>query len=123
MSEWFLVAAGGALGTMARHGLTRYAASSWGSPTLGTFVINVAGSFVLGILMGVLSQRTTVGPEVRWLLAVGFLGGFTTFSTLTAASAQLALDGDIPRAALNVGGSIAAGLAAAFAGLLLGRAV
>ena len=62
-------------------------------------------------------------PESRLLIAVGILGSYTTFSTLTIASLQLFQGGEVTRGLLNIFGSIAVGLLAAFLGLLVGRAL
>lgn len=108
-----LVAAGGLVGVLARYGL------SVAFPSLWTIVaVNLAGSFVLGVL-------THVGVgwshEVRTALGVGVLGGFTTFSTFTV-QAVLESDGGRPgRAAAYVAVSVVGGLAAAVAGYAAGR--
>ena len=93
-----------------------------GSTLVGTFVANITGSFVLGLLI-VFWEPRDFPSEHRLFLAVGFLGSYTTFSTLAVATTQSFESGDIGRAALNLGGSIAVGLAAAYAGLALGRAI
>ncbi|PXX54739.1 protein CrcB [Nocardia tenerifensis] len=76
-----VIAAGGALGALARDGLTL----AWPTPTGGfpwaVFMINVAGSFLLGLLMVVITEIRPAHPLVRPFLGVGVLGGFTTFST------------------------------------------
>ena len=95
----------------------------FGATVLGTFAANISGSFLLGLLVAAAAGRVGLSEEARLLAAVGFLGSYTTFSTLTVASVQLAADGDWTRAAMNVVGSVVVGLLAAFGGVLAGRAV
>ena len=123
MLLWALVAAGGALGAMSRYGVDRAVNGVFGTSVLGTFAANISGSFLLGLLVAAGAGRMGVPDEARAFAAVGFLGSYTTFSTLTVASVQLAGDGDWLRAAVNVIGSIVVGVIAAFAGILVGRAV
>lgn len=84
----------------------------------GTFVVNVTGSFLLGLLTGLLRADPT--SEAAVVLGLGVLGGYTTLSTWAWESLTLVEAGALSRAALNVLGSFAAGLAAAGAGLALG---
>ena len=120
--HWLLVAAGGAVGALSRYALDRAVTAYIGPTVLGIFLINITGSFLLGIF--VTAYDASHWPmSTRLLVAVGFLGSYTTFSTLTVASVQLANGGDLARAALNILVSIVVGLAAAFAGILVGRAL
>ena len=123
MTPYLIVALGGALGAVSRYALDRVATAIVGGPTvLGILLINVSGSFLLGVFVGA-SDGQGWHSSARLLVAVGFLGSYTTFSTLTVASAQLAQSGEIGRAALNIVGSVALGLLAAFVGILVGRAL
>ncbi|WP_208971821.1 fluoride efflux transporter FluC [Kineococcus rubinsiae] len=114
-----LVAAGGALGTLARYGTARLvpAAGAW---PLATLAVNVAGSFLLGLLLEALARR---GPEdargtaLRLGLGTGFCGGFTTFSSLAVEVDGLLSDGTAGTALAYGAGSVAAGLLAALAGV------
>ena len=123
MIEWVYVACGGALGAISRHAVNLAVMNLMGSSLVGTFIANITGSFILGLLIAFWEPRGDFPTEHRLFLAVGFLGSYTTFSTLAVATTQSFESGDIGRAALNLGGSIAVGLAAAFAGLALGRAI
>ncbi len=119
-----MVALGGAVGATSRYGVDRAVIGIVGGPTvLGTFVVNITGSFLLGLLIAFTAERTGWLLESRLLVAVGFLGSYTTFSTLTVAGLQLFQSGEVTRGLLNVFGSIALGLLAAFLGLVLGRAL
>lgn len=118
-----LVGAGGALGAISRYGIDRIMVSFLGPTVLGTFAVNITGSFLLGLFLTLSDERFGWSPELRVLVAVGFLGSYTTFSTLTVASLQLASNGDWQRATVNIIASIAIGLAAAFLGIASGRAL
>jgi len=120
---WALVALGGALGAMSRYAVDRSVSALIGPTVLGTFAANISGSFLLGFILAAASGRLGLSEEARIFLAVGFLGSYTTFSTLTVASVLLAGDGDWVGAALNILGSIVVGIVAAFAGVLVGRIV
>ena len=119
---WLLVAAGGALGALSRYALDRAVVAAIGPTVLGILLINVTGSFLLGVFVAA-SDSLGWPSSARMLVAVGFLGSYTTFSTLTVASVQLAESGELTRAALNIVGGICLGLAAALAGVLVGRAL
>ena len=90
---------------------------------LGTLVINLTGSFVLGVLFAWVIERNVLPPEVRLPLMVGFLGAYTTFSTFMLESWRLIEEGAYALAAANLVGSVALGLVAVVAGLAVGRLV
>ncbi|MCH7745430.1 MAG: CrcB family protein [Chloroflexi bacterium] len=121
--QWLLVAFGGALGALSRFAIDRALINAIGPTVWGTFLVNITGSFALGVFVAMAAERTSWPIAARMLLAVGFLGSYTTFSTLTVASVQLFETGDIGRALFNVLGSIAVGLLAAFLGIVVGRAL
>ena len=123
MLGWFLVAAGGAVGAVARYGINLLMIRAIDSSLAGTFAANISGSLLLGVFVGFTQDRSNIPDEYRLLVAVGFLGSYTTFSTLALASAQLFEEGDILRASVNVFGSIFVGLLAAVVGLVIGRAL
>ena len=74
MLLWALVAAGGALGAMSRYGVDRAVNGVFGTTLLGTFAVNISGSFLLGLLVAVGAERMGVPDEARAFAAVGFLG-------------------------------------------------
>ena len=118
------IAAAGALGALARYGLD--AAVSRRFPTAfpwGTFVVNVSGALALGFLFTLFTEHLTVSPWLRAALTVGFLGAYTTFSTLSLETYRLLEDGAIGLALANVFGSAAAGLLAVYLGVIAGRAL
>ena len=121
---WLMVAVGGGLGSVLRYGAQRIAANYAGPETvMGTLAVNLAGSFILGFLMTLLLVRFPVSTEVRIFLTVGLLGGFTTFSTLSYQTVQL-LETNSPIAAVgSLAANVILGLALAYAGILLARAI
>ena len=90
---------------------------------LGTFVVNLTGSFVLGVLFAWVLERDVLPPDVRLPLMVGFLGAYTTFSTFMLESWRLIEEGAYGLAAANLVGSVALGLVAVVAGLAVGRLI
>jgi len=115
------VAVGGALGALARYGLE----AAWPSPSghfpWATFVINVTGCFLMGILMTFITEIRQVHPLVRPFLGVGVLGGYTTFSTYSGDVHKLVADGDARTALAYLAGTLLAALVAVYAGVLLTR--
>ena len=122
MIRYLLVLIGGGTGAMAR-----YAAGSaimirfGGKFPLGTLVINVTGSFLIGFLMTMLTERFKLDPNWRLLLVVGFLGGYTTFSSFEWETYSALRDGARWTGALNVVSSVTLGYAAVWLGAILAR--
>ena len=87
----------------------------------GTLVINVSGSFLLGLLFAMTAERTILPAEIRGPVMIGFIGAYTTFSTFMLESWRLVENGATGVAIANLGGSMALGLVAVVAGLTLGR--
>ena len=118
-----LVAAAGALGSLLRYGLEGFVDDRLGPTVLGTFLVNVSGALALGLFIGLTEERWLAPAYARTAIAIGFLGAYTTFSTLMFESVDQAESGAYLTAAMNVVGSVAAGLAAVYAGLVIGRTV
>lgn len=113
------VGVAGALGAIARYLTVEWMARWWRRPfPLAIFLINVLGAFALGFLTTAFAAPTQL--DTRMLLGVGFLGGYTTFSTLSYETFALARRSDTLYAWMNAGGSLLAGLVAAYFGLALG---
>ena len=116
---WLYVALGGAAGAVARFALAEWiTARAHGAFPWGTFAVNVLGSLVLGAVLG--AYPSSDAWAVRSLLAVGFCGAFTTFSTFGYELLVLLEARYYAAAAAYVGASLAAGLLAVFAGAALG---
>jgi CrcB protein len=116
-----VIAAGGALGALSRYGMGTFVANWLGSSVLGTFVVNISGALALGLFLGLVESRWNAPALAAPAIGIGFLGAYTTFSTLMLESVDLAESRAVATAALNVIGSVCVGLAAAYAGLLVGR--
>lgn len=118
------IAVAGALGALVRYWLDGVVSRRTGGGfPWGTFAVNVTGSFLLGLVFTLLTQRYHVDPWLRSGVTIGFLGAYTTFSTLSLETYRLFEDGATGLAALNAVGSLAAGLAALYVGVVLGRVV
>ncbi|MBN9304000.1 MAG: hypothetical protein BGO82_16620 [Devosia sp. 67-54] len=124
MYPYLLVAIGGALGSVARYGTGVLVGKVWDSTfPLATMLINVAGSLAMGLFIGYL-VRTTPGWQAdgRLFVAIGVLGGFTTFSSFSLDAISMLERGDVGPALFYVVGSVVIGLAALFGGLVVMRA-
>lgn len=118
------IAVGGALGAVSRHFLDDFVNRRVGDDfPWGIFVVNVSGSFALGALVGLFAHRLGVPLWLQAAATVGFLGAFTTFSTYMLQIYRSASTGHLAIAFANAFGSLAAGLLALYAGILLARAV
>jgi len=115
------LALGGASGTIARHYLGMWVSNATGSRPGGTFAVNILGSFLIGVFLALGTERFSWPNGLVILLAVGFLGGFTTFSTLSWQTLQQVEAGDVSWAMLNVGATVLLGLAAAWAGASIAK--
>ena len=117
----FLIAIGGAIGSVARSLLSTFVLRATGSLfPAGTFVVNVVGCAVFGVIVGAAEQRFVLSPESRAFLLVGVLGGFTTFSSYAFESFGLMRDGQFLAATFNVVGQVVVGLVAFWAGFAIG---
>lgn len=122
MRSLWLVAAGGALGAVARAVVSTAIRSRWPSSLpWGTIVVNLTGCLVLGLLSGFLESRPHAHPTWRAFGAVGVLGAFTTFSTFEHETLALLQHGEVPGALANVAISVVLGLAAVYVGHQVGR--
>jgi len=115
---------GGALGALMRFWIST-AVYAWLGRQFpwGTLAVNVAGSFLMGLLTMLLLERLVSGPEVRAFLLIGFLGAFTTFSTFSMETFNLLEQGDTTTAILNITVSVVACLTATLLGVWLGRSL
>jgi CrcB protein len=119
-----LIALGGAAGAVARYLVdSTVAQRAPGAFPWGTLVVNVSGALVLGFLFALAIERAVLPAGLRAPLMIGFLGAYTTFSTLMIESWRLIEDGALGLALVNVVGSSLLGLVAVVVGLSLGRAL
>jgi CrcB protein len=119
--DYLIIGLGGALGALARYGLGRWVGRRWQSGwPLATFGINITGSFMLGFLAVVLAGPTAGYEQLRNFLTIGFLGGYTTYSTFSYEIIQLMTAGEKYTATGYFLASLLVGLAAAYGGVVLG---
>jgi CrcB protein len=118
-----LVLLGGALGTGCRYWLSTFVYSVVEKPSFpyANFIINVSGSFIIGILAELFEARILVSPTVRAALLTGVLGGYTTFSSFSLETFSLLRDGEIWLALVNALGSVSFGLVAVCMGVRLAQ--
>lgn len=116
------IALAGALGALARYGVDRALSRGPGGFPWAILVVNVTGSFALGLVVALFTGRVEVDPSLRTTVTVGFLGAYTTFSTLSLDTYRLIEEGSYGLALANGLGSLALGVLALSAGILLGRA-
>ena len=122
MSLYLSIAVGGALGALSRYWLTTAVETlSPGRLPLGTFTVNVLGSFLIGVIFVLIAEKAVVGEQWRPLLTVGFLGSMTTFSTFSLEALTLLQQGYYSTAFTYLLSSILVCLAAAFGGMMLAR--
>jgi len=124
MANIFIIGIGGFLGAISRYGVALWIGERWGrSFPLGTFVINVSGSFLIGLLMSLFTERFMVNPQWRLMLVVGFLGAYTTFSTFEYETGTLLKDSEWLIAGLNVVLSVFAGFIALKLGEVIAKSI
>lgn len=116
------IAVGGAAGAVSRYLLQGWVQDLTGDRfPWGTFAVNISGSFLLGIVFALAVDRAFLAPEVRVPVMIGFIGSYTTFSTLMLESWRLVEEGDYLFMLGNLVGSAVVGMVAVVAGLAIGR--
>ena len=124
MLPLFLVALGGGIGSAIRYLVGGWFLNRFGAAfPYGTFVINISGSFIIGFFLAFAQERVSLSPYWRLFFAVGFVGGYTTFSTFEYEAVRLLQDGELFLSGVYLMGSVGAGIIAAFAGIALGSLV
>ena len=121
---WIAIAAGGALGALARHLVNELVQHrTFGAPfSYGIFVVNVTGCLAIGLFAGALAGgRIEASPAVRTFVVVGLLGGYTTFSSLSLDTLVLLQAGQSTTAFVNAFGQVALGILAVWAGFAVAR--
>ena len=115
------IALGGAIGAVARYSIDRLFSLIFGPGILGILIVNISGSFLLGIISAIILEQDQWPAEVKLFTSVGILGSYTTFSTLMLTSTQLANNGDLWKALLNISASLIFGILATIFGIFLGK--
>lgn len=119
-----MISAGAILGANSRYWISDWAARKFGVDfPFGTLLVNVTGSLLLGFFLTLATERFLIDPRWRFLVAVGFLGAYTTFSTYTYESINLLSRGEWLPGILNLFGSCILGLLGVGIGIYLARAI
>ncbi|MDA8171885.1 MAG: fluoride efflux transporter CrcB [Nitrospiraceae bacterium] len=122
--DFLIIGAGGFLGAIARYAVGLWVGQRWGrSFPLGTFCINISGSFLIGLLMTLLAEKFMADARWRLLLVVGFLGAYTTFSSFEYETGRLVTDREWLLASANVILSVLVGFAALKLGEIIARSI
>lgn len=122
MQTIFAIALGGAFGAVGRHYLAGAITRSFGDGfPFGIFVVNVLGSFLMGLCITLLAAKFETSPDLRAFLTVGFLGAFTTFSTFSMEVVMLFERGEWTSAVLYAGGSVLLGVVGLVLGMTMGK--
>jgi CrcB protein len=124
MTKYLIVALGGAIGSMLRFWAGGYVSARLGTRfPYGTFVINITASFLIGFIMTLLSERTHWSPNWRYLIPIGFLGGYSTFSSFEYETFRVFQDGELLIAGMNILFSVAVGFLSVWLGVITGRTI
>ena len=122
MSRFLWIAVGAALGANARYMIGLWAGDKLGVVfAFGTTIVNITGALMLGFVLELSTDRLLTSPEARLLVATGFLGSYTTFSTYMVESVNLMRQGSLFLGVVNVAGEAALGLVFAMLGIFLAR--
>lgn len=122
MKQVLFVGVGGAVGSILRYLTTVFTARYYTTSfPLATFIVNVAGCFLAGLIFGMITRETTEAQNLKFLLITGFCGGFTTFSAFALENVRLMNSGNTTTAVLYTILNVAAGLLAVWMGLLITR--
>lgn len=122
MGKLILIGLAGFIGTLGRYWLSGVVARRYGETfPMGTLVVNLVGCFLVGLLFYLLQERFLVNQTVRTVILIGFLGGFTTFSSFGLQTFTLLQDGEFGLAVLNILGANLIGLVLVWAGYTLAR--
>lgn len=120
MNAFLLIGIGGVVGANARYQISTWAAGRFGAAfPYGTFLVNVSGSVVIGFVLTIAVDLLQDDTTARLLIATGFLGAYTTFSTFAYETVALLRQGDVRSALSNALGSAGLGIAGAAAGILV----
>jgi CrcB protein len=122
MMKYLMVGFGGGLGSILRFWVGSYVSGKMGSRfPYGTFLINCTASFLIGLIITLLAEKTHWNPNLRYLIPIGFIGGYSTFSTFEYETFRVMQDGELWLAVVNVVLSVVVGFFAVWLGVIVGR--
>jgi CrcB protein len=122
--KYLMVGIGGAFGSVLRFWVGSYIGGRLGSRfPYGTFVVNISGSFLIGLVLAVLAEKSELNTYWLYLLPIGFIGGYTTFSAFEYETFRLFQEGQMLSAVLNVTLSVVVGFVGVWAGTVAGRSI
>jgi CrcB protein len=121
--KYLLILLGGGVGSLSRYMIGSALVTRYGMrlPIVGTMTINITGSFLIGLLMTLITERFGANQNLRPLLVIGFLGGYTTFSSFEWETYAVIRDGGFWMGIFNIVGSVTLGYAAVWLGATLAR--
>jgi len=124
LSNCLIIGLGGFLGAIARYIVALWIGQRWGRTfPLGTFIVNVSGSFLVSLFMSLFTEKFMVNPQLRLFLVIGFLGAYTTFSTFEYETGNLVKDGEWFIALANILLSVIAGFVALKFGEFIAKSI
>ena len=122
MEKYLLIGLGGAIGSISRYVLSRLVYHSAGeSFPYGTLAVNIIGCFLIGLMMSVMQERLGCSPNYLYLLVIGLLGGFTTFSSFSYETIELMRMGSITASLFNIFYNVTGCLASTWCGYMIGK--
>ena len=122
--RYLMVGIGGAVGSVLRFWIGSYVGGRLGSRfPYGTFVVNITGSFLIGMILTILAEKTQWSDNWRYLIPIGLIGGYTTFSAFEYETFRVFQDGELLIAGLNVVGSVVIGFFSVWLGVIAGRTI
>lgn len=124
MTKYLMVGLGGAIGSILRFWVSAYVGERLGTRfPYGTFIVNCTGSFLIGLVLTLLLARSDWNPNWRYLVPIGFIGGYTTFSAFELETFRSFQDGELLMAGLNVFLSVVVGFISVWLGVIAGRSI
>jgi CrcB protein len=124
MTKYLMVAIGGAVGSVLRFWVGTHVSSRLTTRFLaGTFIINMTACFLIGFVITLLAEKTSWSPNWRYLIPIGFIGGYSTFSTFEYETFRVFQEGELLIAGLNVVLSVVVGFLSVWLGVVTGRTI